>query len=92
MDQTPFALFKTWFEEAQKLPIKEPTFVTLATADAQGAPSARTVLLKDYDERGFVFYGNLVSRKMRQIQENPQAALLFYWMQLIGNLFVLMKF
>ena len=82
MNENPFALFDTWFQEAQKLPIKEPTFVTLATADAHGAPSARTVLLKHYDEYGFVFYGNLKSRKMQQLQENPQVALLFYWMDL----------
>ena len=56
MDNNPLVQFKEWFEEAQKLPIKEPTFVTLATANAQGAPAARTVLLKAYDDRGFVFY------------------------------------
>ena len=82
MNSNPFVQFDQWYQEAQELPIKEPTFVTLATADAQGAPSARTVLLKHYDEDGFVFYGNLKSRKMQQLQENPQVALLFYWMDL----------
>lgn len=82
MTPNPFEQFRLWFQEAQSLTIKEPTFVTLATASAQGAPSARTVLLKHYDERGFVFYGNLTSRKMQEMQENPQAALLFYWMDL----------
>ena len=82
MNSNPFLQFDQWYQEAQQLPIKEPTFVTLATADAQGAPSARTVLLKHYDEDGFVFYGNLTSRKMQQLQENPQVALLFYWMGL----------
>lgn len=82
MNSNPFTQFHQWYQEAQQLPIKEPTFVTLATADAQGAPSARTVLLKHYDENGFVFYGNLKSRKMQQLQENPQVALLFYWMDL----------
>ena len=82
MTPNPFEQFRLWFQEAQSLTIKEPTFVTLATANAQGAPSARTVLLKHHDERGFVFYGNLTSRKMQEMQENPQAALLFYWMDL----------
>jgi len=82
MNKNPFQQFETWFNEAQSLPIKEPTFVTLATANAQGAPAARTVLLKHFDERGFVFFGNLISRKMKHISENPQAALLFYWMEL----------
>ena len=82
MHENPLNQFNDWFAEAQKLPIKEPNFVTLATANAQGAPAARTVLLKHHDERGFVFYGNLVSRKMQHIKENPQAALLFYWMPL----------
>ena len=82
MNKNPFQQFETWFNEAQNLPIKEPTFVTLATANAQGAPAARTVLLKHFDERGFVFFGNLISRKMKHINENPQAALLFYWMSL----------
>ncbi|MBL92570.1 MAG: pyridoxamine 5'-phosphate oxidase [Myxococcales bacterium] len=82
MNSNPFVQFDQWYQEAQQLPLNEPTFVTLATADAQGAPSARTVLLKHYDEDGFVFYGNLKSRKMQQLQENPQVALLFYWMDL----------
>ncbi|MFY2763055.1 pyridoxamine 5'-phosphate oxidase [Arenimonas sp. MALMAid1274] len=57
----------------------EPTAMTVATADAQGRPSARTVLLKAFDERGFVFYTNFDSRKGRQLAANPQAALLFLW-------------
>lgn len=82
MNKNPFEQFSDWYSQALQLPINEPTFVTLATADAGGAPAARTVLLKHYDERGFVFYGNLISRKMQHIKKNPQAALLFYWMPL----------
>ncbi|MBP6597789.1 MAG: pyridoxamine 5'-phosphate oxidase, partial [Arenimonas sp.] len=60
----------------------EPTAMTLATADAQGRPAARTVLLKAFDQRGFVFYTNYDSRKGRQLTDNPQAALLFLWKSL----------
>lgn len=59
--------------------VAEPTAMTLATATASGRPSARTVLLKDFDERGFVFYTNTRSRKGRQLAENPRAALTFLW-------------
>ena len=62
-----------------KTDLPEPTAVILATADARGRPSSRTVLLKGFDERGFVFYTNLESRKGRQLRENPHAALTFYW-------------
>ncbi len=78
----PLALFHEWYAEAQQLDIEEPTAVTLATADARGRPSARMVLLKGADENGFVFYTNLASRKGRELQENPYAALCFYWMSL----------
>jgi uncharacterized phiE125 gp8 family phage protein len=71
--------FRDLLEEAKSAGDPEPTAMTLATCDASGKPSARTVLLKDFDERGFVFYTNFNSRKGRQLQENPQAALLFLW-------------
>jgi len=64
---------------AEKTDLPEPTAAILATADARGRPSSRAVLLKAFDERGFVFYTNLESRKGRQIRENPRAALTFYW-------------
>ena len=78
----PIDLFREWYEEAKRTPLKEPTAVTLATADAEGRPSARMVLLKKVDARGFVFYTNLTSRKGTHLAANPHAALCFYWMPL----------
>lgn len=71
--------FASLLKEATDGGDPEPTAMTVATADAQGRPAARTVLLKAFDERGFVFYTNYESRKGRQLTENPQAALLFLW-------------
>lgn len=71
--------FARLLEEAKAAGDPEPTAMTVATADAQGRPSARTVLLKAFDERGFVFYTNYDSRKGHQLTVNPQAALLFLW-------------
>ena len=71
--------FATLLREATDGGDPEPTAMTVATADAQGRPAARTVLLKAFDDRGFVFYTNYQSRKGRQLTENPQAALLFLW-------------
>jgi pyridoxamine 5'-phosphate oxidase len=78
----PVAMFRVWFEEAKEADILEPNAMTLATADATGRVSARTVLLKAYDERGFVFFTNYGSRKAGQMLENPHAALLFPWLSL----------
>lgn len=79
----PFDLFASWLNEAtQCTAIKEPTAMSLATANAQGTPSCRIVLLKAYDERGFTFFTNLESNKSKQLKTNPQAALCFYWMAL----------
>lgn len=74
--------FAALFEEAQQSREVEPNAMTVATADAQGRPSARTVLLKAFDERGFVFYTHLDSHKGRELRSNPQAALLFLWRSL----------
>ena len=74
------AQFDRWFGEAAGL--TEPNAVVLATASADGAPSARTVLLKGYDERGLVVYTNLTSRKAREALTNPRATLLFSWVDL----------
>lgn len=71
--------FASLLKEATDGGDPEPTAMTLATADAQGRPAARTVLLKAFDARGFVFYTNYESRKGRHLAENPQAALLFLW-------------
>ena len=72
--------FTRWFQDASTL--REPNAMVLATATAQGAPSTRTVLLKAVDERGFVFFTNLTSRKGRELADNPQASLVFSWVDL----------
>ena len=71
--------FSTYFQEFKQCGHPEPSAMSLATADKQGRPSSRIVLLKDFDERGFVFYTNFNSRKGQQLQENPFAALTFFW-------------
>jgi pyridoxamine 5'-phosphate oxidase len=76
----PFARFQRWYDEVHASGlVKEPTAMTLATVSADGQPSVRVVLLKGYDERGFVFYTNLESRKGRDIAENPRVGLCFFW-------------
>ena len=75
----PLEQFTRWFDEARSVPILEPNAMTLATVDAAGQPSARTVLLKAVDRRGLTFYTNLESRKAREIAANPKSALLFWW-------------
>ena len=78
----PILEFARWFEEAIKAELHEPNAMTLATATADGAPSARIVLLKGFDERGFVFFTDYRSRKGTELAENPRAALVFYWPEL----------
>jgi pyridoxamine 5'-phosphate oxidase len=78
----PIAQFGRWWDEALNSQLPEVNAMTLATADADGVPSARVVLLKGYDERGFVFFTNYDSRKGRELAANPQAALLFFWPEL----------
>ena len=75
----PHALFEEWLAEAVISEPNDPTAMALATADPEGRPSCRMVLLKGHDERGFVFYTNLDSRKGGELAENPRAALLFHW-------------
>lgn len=80
----PVERFHAWFAEAKAHPhIAEPTAMSLATATPQAAPSVRIVLLKEADERGFVFYTNAEGRKGRELAANAQAALCFYWMPLM---------
>jgi pyridoxamine 5'-phosphate oxidase len=74
--------FARWVADAVTAGLREPNAVVLATADADGAPSARTVLLKAYDERGLVVFTNYTSRKGRDVAENPRAALVFPWLDL----------
>jgi len=78
----PVVQFRTWFEEAQHADLIEPNAMTLSTVDSSGHPDVRTVLLKAYDARGFVFYTNYHSRKALHIEENPAVALLFPWLPL----------
>jgi pyridoxamine 5'-phosphate oxidase len=79
----PITLFGDWLAAARACAaIREPTAMTLATATRDGKPSARIVLLKQHDPRGFVFYTNLSSRKSEELKANSQAALCFYWMPL----------
>jgi pyridoxamine 5'-phosphate oxidase len=78
----PIRLFKKWFDAAARAELTEPNAMTLATATRDGKPSARMVLLKGFDERGFVFYTNYDSRKGRELSKNARAALVLYWQPL----------
>jgi pyridoxamine 5'-phosphate oxidase len=78
----PIAQFRAWFEEAARAQVPMFNAVTLATATSDGRPSARIVLLKAFDSRGFVFYTHYESRKGGELAENPRAALLAYWIEL----------
>ena len=82
LDDDPIVLFGRWFEEATAEGAFEPNAVALATASAEGAPSARMVLMKSYDEGGLTFFTNYGSRKAAELDENPRAALLFHWPEL----------
>jgi pyridoxamine 5'-phosphate oxidase len=75
----PVAVFNEWMEEARAAGVEVPEAMTLATADAAGRPSARMLLLKGADEHGFTFFSGYESRKGRELDENPRAALVFYW-------------
>jgi len=79
---TPLEQFSLWFDEALAANVPEPNAMTLATVDSTGQPSARTVLIKGFDDQGFVFFTNYESRKGRDLQSNPRAALLFFWQAL----------
>src|SRR4051794_35562054 len=75
----PIGQFRLWFEQAAAAGVDEPEAMTLATATADGWPSARVVLLRGADERGFSFFTNYRSRKAIELEANPRAALVFYW-------------
>jgi len=89
----PIELFKTWFNEAKKTEPNDPNAFSLATSNNKGFPTVRIVLLKDYNENGFVFYTNLNSQKSLFLKENPKAEICFYWKSLMrqvrvnGNIF-----
>jgi pyridoxamine 5'-phosphate oxidase len=78
LDPSPWRQFARWFDEAGSA-VRVPEAMALATADAAGVPSVRMVLMKGFDERGFVFHTHYSSRKGRELAENPRAALLFHW-------------
>ena len=79
VDPDPIVQFGRWFEQARAAELLEPNAMTLATASREGIPSARIVLLKGLGEGGFTFYTNYESQKGRELNENPHAALVFYW-------------
>ena len=82
VEANPIRQFETWFKQALDARLPEPNTMTLATVDAAGRPSARIVLIKGFDERGFVFFTNYESRKGQDLAANPHASLLFYWIEL----------
>jgi pyridoxamine 5'-phosphate oxidase len=79
---SPFEQFNSWFNQAQEAELNEPNAMSIATVSAEGAPSSRTVLLKIFDEKGFVFFTNYLSQKAQEIAQNPNVALLFPWLPL----------
>ena len=79
VDADPLAQFGSWFQQAAQAGVREPQAAALATASGDGVPSARMVLVKAFDERGFVFYSHYAGRKARELAANPRAALLFHW-------------
>ncbi|QDL06545.1 pyridoxamine 5'-phosphate oxidase [Brasilonema octagenarum UFV-E1] len=82
VNSNPFIQFRQWFDQALAAQLPEPNAMTVATATVNGQPSARIVLLKGFDERGFIFYTNYNSHKGQQLAENPQASLVFWWAEL----------
>ena len=82
----PFELFQKWFGEAKKNEINDPNALALGTANKEGIPSVRMVLLKGHDENGFVFYTNLNSQKGVEIKENPNATMCFHWKSLLRQI------
>jgi pyridoxamine 5'-phosphate oxidase len=82
VNKSPFLQFEKWFKEAVDAHVNEPNAMTVATASTSGMPAARILLLRNFNENGFVFYSNYVSRKGEEIAANPQCALLFFWPEL----------
>jgi pyridoxamine 5'-phosphate oxidase len=82
VDADPIRQFRLWFDQALSAGLAEPNAMTVATATADGRPSARMLLIKGVDARGFVFYTNYDSRKGQELDNNPYAALVFYWAEL----------
>jgi pyridoxamine 5'-phosphate oxidase len=91
LKDNPFDQFQFWFNQAMEAKIDEPNAMVVATADKNGIPSSRTVLLKAFDKRGFVFYTNYESKKAHDISENPYASLTFLWLGLERQINVIGK-
>jgi len=82
LNDSPFMQFDLWFKQAQAVQLEEPNAMSISTVSTGGQPSSRTVLLKIYDDKGFVFFTNYRSQKAIDIEQNPQVALLFPWLAL----------
>jgi len=82
LSSDPIIQFERWYQDAERSKVEEPNGMTLATANRDGQPSARIVLLKGFGPRGFVFYTNYTSQKGQELLMNPQAALVFWWKEL----------
>lgn len=78
----PVEQFRRWFDQAHEAGLREPTAMTVSSVSSDGRPSSRILLLKSFDDRGFVFYTNYTSRKGRELDGNPSCSLLFYWVEL----------
>ncbi len=86
VDKNPFIQFTIWYEGILHSNLNEPSSMMLSTADVNGNPSARIILLKEIDDSGFVFYTNYGSRKGKDLKENPKAALTFFWDELLRQI------
>ena len=84
--EDPIQLFKIWMEEAEKSEPNDPNALSLATSNKDSFPSARVVLLKEFNQKGFVFYTNLNSQKGNELKENPKAAMCFHWKSLLRQI------
>ena len=85
-EDNPISLFKIWFDEAKKSELNDPNALSLATSDNMGVPSVRMVLLKSFDNSGFVFYTNLNSTKSKAIKDNPIVSMCFHWKSLLRQI------
>ena len=85
-EDNPISLFKNWFDEAKKSELNDPNALSLATSDNMGVPSVRMVLLKSFDNNGFVFYTNLNSTKSKAIRDNPIVSMCFHWKSLLRQI------
>ena len=88
-EDNPISLFKIWFDEAKKSELNDPNALSLGTSDSRGKPSVRTVLLKDFDNHGFVFYTNLNSVKSSAIKDNPVVSMCFHWKSLLRQVIII---